>query len=252
MTAEQDLTQALPRVPARPAARPAATRGEPVGTRARSRAHVLVIDDKGIMRDALCSLLADLPDVAFVSGAPIGAEALRTATNLRPDVVILELPPAAYAGLRLIAALKNASPSPRVIVLTWRNDPQLVESALRAGADGYLLKSDGSGDLRDALATVIGGARYLSAAVSAPAGFGLERAAGGRAESERTVEELTDRERQVIRLIASGHRTREIAQALSLSHKTIEKHRTSLMRKLKLRNAAAVTAYAIAHGFAAD
>jgi DNA-binding NarL/FixJ family response regulator len=226
------------------------TRGEAVTGRQRAGVHVLVVDEKGIMRDALCHLLGSFPDVSFVSGAPLSADALRSAASLRPDVVFLDFPPATQAGMRLIASLRSERPSVRIIVLTALKDAPLVESALRAGADGYLLKTDSLDELRGALASVIAGQQYVSPSVSSPDARVRPSSARSGNARQRAAPELTERELQVIRLIASGHRTREIAQVLSLSHKTIEKHRTGLMRKLGLRNASAVTAYAIAHGLA--
>jgi len=244
------IEQALPRSPTRPGFRVNPTRSETVTARQRAGVHVLVVDEKGIIRDALCHLIASLPDVAFVSGAPPSADALRSAASLRPDVVFLDIPPATQAGMRLIASLKNEHPGVRIIVLTALKDEALVDSALRAGADGYLLKTDDLDELRSALASVTAGQRYVSPSVSTSDTLVRSSSLRSGNTRQRTVPELTERERQVIRLIASGHRTREIAQVLSLSHKTIEKHRTGLMRKLGLRNASAVTAYAIAHGLA--
>ncbi|HKU14395.1 MAG TPA: response regulator transcription factor [Steroidobacteraceae bacterium] len=129
-------------------------------------------------------------------------------------------------------------------------EDHLIEAAVRAGAEGYVLKTDSRDDLFDAVRSVAAGKRFTSPSVRGYLirGSVLERDAP-RAPAPRAIE-LTQREREVISLIAAGRRTREIAQALSLSHKTIEKHRATLMRKLGLRNASAVAAYAIAHGLA--
>jgi DNA-binding NarL/FixJ family response regulator len=242
-----NIEQALPRVPARHGSRSGTMRGEPAPARLRPRTHVLIVDEEGLMRDALCMLLAKMPNVALVSGSPADAEALRGVSGLRPDVVILDFSSTPHARARMISTLKTEHPGIRVIVLAFLADEQLVESALRAGADGYLLKSDSSAELRQALHSAGAGIRYLSPSVTAAA---MHRRRAAADDSRGREASLTARERQVIRLIASGHRTREIAQLLSLSHKTIEKHRTSLMRKLGLRNATAVAAFAIAHGFA--
>ena len=238
--------QALARVTSRPGARPPAVRGDSAPVQVRARLQLLVMDEEGIMREALCRLLSDLPNVALVSSASIGVEALRSASSLRPDIVVFEFPPTPHAGARMIAALKGDRAVARVIVLTSHGEAEYINAALRAGADGYLLKSDSRLELLEAFTSVIAGTRYVSAAAAARARANL---ADGRGRRDAQSPDLTARERQVIRLIASGHRTREIAQVLSLSHKTIEKHRTSLMRKLGLRNASAVAAYAIAHGF---
>jgi DNA-binding NarL/FixJ family response regulator len=214
---------------------------------------VLVVDEKGVMRDGLCTLLTVIPELEVVGSAAIGIEAVRIAASLRADVVIIDFPETTLAGPKLITTLKTQLPDIHVVVLTFHQEDHLIEAALRAGADGYVLKTDSRDDLFDALTSVAAGKSFVSPAISRRIVRGYVAATGsGRKRGAPPAADLTDRERQVMRLISAGHRTREIAQILSLSHKTIEKHRTSLMRKLGLRNASAVAAYAIAHGFADD
>ena len=244
------LEQAFPKAPFPPDSRSKAARSEPgPAPRARARTRLLVVDDKGVMRDGLCALLTYMPEVEVVGSASIGSEALRSAAALQPDVVIIDFPQTALNGPQLITSLKTELPLVRVVVLTFHREDHLIEGALRAGADGYVLKTDSRDELFNAVTSVAAGKGFIS-----PSLYGrVVRAYVGSPTGERprghSPAALTERERQVIRLIAEGHRTREIAQLLSLSHKTIEKHRTSLMRKLGLRNASAVAAYAIAHGF---
>lgn len=245
------IEQALPRRPSRHERIAPPRAASTPGPEAHARVLLFVIDDEGLMRDGLCALLEGPPDFAIVGVAPIGAEAVHAAARLRPHVIILDLPESPLHGTRLIRDLKAEMPETRVIVLTFRRDEHHIEAALRAGADGYVLKSDSREELFGAIASVAGGRRFVSRAVRNRTARNYRRSEEngdrGRAEPH-----LTERERQVIRLIAAGRRTREIAQMLSLSHKTIEKHRTSLMRKLGLRNASAVAAYAAAHGLISE
>jgi len=218
--------------------------------RARTRIRLFVLDEEGLMRDGLCTLLASPPDFEIAGKAPITPEGVRAAAHAAPNVVILDFPSATLQGTRLISSLKAQLPKAGIIVLTFRKEEHLIEAALRAGADGYVLKSDSRKELFGAVVSVASGIGFVSPSIQ---GRALRDYLGlPRKERERSIAEpqITERERQVMRLIAAGRRTREIAQILSLSHKTIEKHRTSLMRKLGLRNASAVAAYAIAHGFA--
>ncbi|HEY7638648.1 MAG TPA: response regulator transcription factor [Steroidobacteraceae bacterium] len=234
----------------RPDSRSPGARGEPAPARGRVRVRVLVIDEKGIMRDGLCALLAVMPDLEIVGSVAIGADTVRTVTSLRPAVIVIEFPPTPLTGLKLIATLKAESPGTHIVVLSFHGEDHLIEGAVRAGADGYVLKTDSRDDLFEAVLSAAAGKRFMSPSVRGRVVRGSARAAdAARAVAPATID-LTERERQVIRLIAAGRRTREMAQALSLSHKTIEKHRTTLMRKLGLRNASAVAAYAIAHGLA--
>lgn len=227
-------------------------RGGPTQARDRGRIRVLVVDEKGIMRDGLCALLAVMPDVEIVGSVSSGADASRAAATLRPAVIVIDFPPLLLKGPKLIAALKTQAPEAHVVILSYRREIRLIEAALRAGAVGYVLKTDRRDDLYDAVLSVAAGKRFLSPSIRGRVDRSDGRApAAERAPAPSTVD-LTERERQVIRLIAAGRRTREIAQALSLSHKTIEKHRASLMRKLGLRNASAVAAYATGNGLAEE
>ena len=243
--------QAISRKGSRPVPPLAPARGMPApASRVQGRVRLLVVDEAGLMRDGLCVLLAGPPDFEIAGVASIGMEALRVAADLQPHVVILDFPATTLQGIKLIATLKSEMPDLGIIVLTFRREEHLIEAALRAGADGYVLKSDTREDLFGAVVSIVAGLGFISPSVQ---GRGVRNYLGlPHKEQERTEPRLTDRERQVIRLIAAGHRTREIAHLLSLSHKTIEKHRTTLMRKLGLRNASAVAAYAAAHGLAED
>ena len=227
-------------------------RSEPAPARDRGRIRVLVVDEKGIMRDGLCALLAVMPDVEIVGSVSIGSEAARSVANLRPAVIVIDFPPLPLKGPKLIAALKAQSPDAHVVMLSFHREGRLIEAALHAGAEGYVLKTDRRDDLFDAVLSVAAGKRFLSPSIRGRVTRSDARAPATERTAAPSTVDLTDRERQVIRLITAGRRTREIAQALSLSHKTIEKHRASLMRKLGLRNASAVAAYAIAHGLAEE
>jgi two-component system response regulator NreC len=246
MIIEQVFAKASPRSDSR-----TTSRGEPAPSpRGRVRVRVLVVDEKGVMRDGLCALLAVMPEVEIVGSSSIGTEAVRSAASLRPDVVVMDFPQTPLSGPKLITTLKTELPDVRIVVLTFHREDPLIEAAFRAGADGYVLKTDSRDDLFGAVTRVAAGKAFISPSIQRRVALGLVRAAEPEPNSAPPAVELTDRERQVMRLIAAGRRTREIAQILSLSHKTIEKHRTSLMRKLGLRNASSVAAYAIAHGLA--
>jgi DNA-binding NarL/FixJ family response regulator len=213
----------------------------------RRKLHVLLIDEVGMLRDGLCAMLNLEEDLA-VAAVISGTQALRTLTlAVEPDVVIADFSASAVDGSDTVAAARSRWPAIPILVLTFARDDYSIESALRAGVDGYLLKTDGRPELLTAIQSVLAGKRYISPAI-------FERVVNGFV-SQRPTTKLTDgdtlseREREVMRLIAQGLRTREIADRLSVSHKTVEKHRTNLMRKLGLRTAAAVAAYAISNGY---
>ena len=224
---------------------------------------IVVADDHGIMRDGLCALINGEPDLKVIGTATNGREAIRAAEVLNPDRVMMDMSMPLTNGPEAIAHIKRRNPAQRILVLTFHTDDQHVHAALSAGADGYLLKDDSRLEMLTGVRAVLNGKSFLSPAicervVNGYLGGGIGSASSTSSsrslrpagtQSSIGADVLSQREREVIKLIAEGYRTREIATFLSLSHKTVEKHRSNLMRKLNLRSAAAVTAYAIANGF---
>ena len=213
----------------------------------RRKTRVLIIDEENLVRDgvqAILKLEEELEMLGAGSGDFIPAGFTGKAG---PQVVILEFAMRRHNGAAVLADLKVRWPDVRILVLTSRHEDEFFEAALRAGADGYLLKSDTRADLMTAIRAVGEKKRYISPSL-------FDRAVKGYLGTQSSgqhgaADGLSARERQVMKKIALGLRTREIALQLSLSHKTIEKHRSSLMRKLGLRSATAVAAYATAHGY---
>jgi DNA-binding NarL/FixJ family response regulator len=210
------------------------------------RLRVLLVEDPSLMRDSLVALLSSEPGVEMVGEIANSAQAIKLAPAASPDLVIVDF--ASAGGTDAIAALRERWPSAHVLVLATLENARLLKSALHAGAGGYVLRSDTRAELMTALHKVAQGQPHVSRAIR-------ERIAAFDAASRANhaaadgVALLTDREREIMRWVASGLRTREIAQRLSLSHKTVEKHRSNLMRKLGLRSAAAVAAYATEKGY---
>ncbi len=214
---------------------------------------VVISDDHGIMRDGLRALIESEPDLQVIGTAANGREAIRAAEQYKPDLILMDISMPLTDGPEAIAYIKRRSPTMRILVLTFHTDELHIQAALQAGADGYVLKDDSRVELLTAIRAVLAGKSYLSPAicnrvVSGYLGVGAA-IRSNLSTPTNTNNGLSSREREVIKLIAEGYRTRQIAQFLSLSPKTIEKHRSNLMRKLGLRSASAVTAYAIANGF---
>jgi len=210
------------------------------------------VDDNGIMRDGLCALLRGHEEFEVAGVGSTSAEALQSARVGEPHIMVVGLSQTCQTGPDVISSVKARVGNIGVLVLTGQPEDILTDAALRAGVDGYLLKTDGCDVLFSALRQIAAGKGFVNPSIpDHVTGGAIRTHAPERGHGHRsTPGQLTDRERQVIRLIAGGKRTREIAELLSLSHKTIEKHRTSLMRKLGVRNASAVAAYAIAAGLA--
>ena len=213
--------------------------------------NILIVDDHALMRNGLESMLASEPDYEVVGVAADGMTAIRAVSELRPDVVLMDLTMPRTSGMDAIVQIKRQYPDTKIVALTFHKEDKYIHATLEAGADAYVLKDDSRTELFNALANVVTGNNYLSPSIvdKVVAGY---LTGGDASTSKPSWEVLTRREREVIKLIAEGNRTKEIAEYLSLSPKTIEKHRTNLMRKLDLHNVSEVTVYAIKNGFVTD
>ena len=215
----------------------------------RRKTHILVIDEEGMVRDGLCALLQSEESLHLVGAMVSARVALRTRGDLRPDVVVMDFSTAMKTGPQTLLHLKRRWPGASVLVLAANGEARLIEAARRAGADGFVLRNDRRIELFKAIHALAQRRHYISTTVLQPSSRGGGRAPPHAARRSDTAPMLTEREQEVVALIAEGYRTREMAQMLSLSHKTIERHRTNLMRKLGVRSATGVVAYAITHGY---
>jgi two-component system, NarL family, response regulator NreC len=203
---------------------------------------IVLADDHVVVRQALCLLLAGA-GLEVVGEAADGHEAVRLAHELEPDVAILDLVMPLLNGLDAAREIQQSCPRTKALLLTSRQDEQLILSALQAGIRGCVLKTCQAQDLIRAIHDVAGGGVYLSPAVSRSV---VEAYRSGAALAP---EPLTARERQVLQLIAEGKRTREVAQILGVSVKTAEAHRTHIMKKLGITQTAGLVRYALKRGF---
>jgi len=213
----------------------------------RKKTHILVIDGEGLAREGLCALLR-CDSTLLVEAVFDSARAALRARGLAPDIAIIDLPLAMKSGPQTILHVKQRWPHVAVLALAPSRAGELIEAARRAGADGYVLRNDQRAELFNALEALAQRRHYISASVlETPARGRVNGTAHRRGTDGAGM--LTAREQEVVALIAEGYRTREMAQLLSLSHKTVERHRTNLMRKLGVRSATGVVAYALTHGY---
>lgn len=187
---------------------------------------VLVVDDHPIVREGLVALLATVPDVCVVGEAGDGDSAVRTALAERPDVVLMDLNLPGVPGLEATRRVLRELPEVAVLVLTMVDDDATVLAAMRVGARGYVLKGAGQAELVGAIRTVAGGGAVFGAGV---AGAVL-------AGSRRNASPLTDREAEVVALIADGRSNSEIARELGLSLKTVQNHVSRILQKMQVRD----------------
>lgn len=210
------------------------------------RVRLVVIDDHAILREGLRALLALEVDLEVVGEADNSDEGVEIVQKTQPDVVITDLALPHRSGIHVIIRVREVAPAARVLVLTVHRSEEYIKAALSAGADGYVLKDSSRADLLQGIRTIVMGQRYLCPPVSAQIVSGFLGA--GEPRSIPSVQRLTDREREILTLIALGKSNKRIAMQLLLSVKTIEKHRSNFMRKLELHNTAAVTMFAISNG----
>jgi len=218
--------------------------------KAMGKLRILLIEDHTIFREGVRSLFATVPDIEVIGEADDGVKALALAKQLQPELIIVDLALPLMNGTEVIKKIKLRDSRIRVIVMTVHKSDEHVRAALDAGADGYLLKDDSYQDLLAAIRSVVAGGTYLSSRVCGRVVSGYL----GQASTQGTGlswDTLTDREREVVKLVAEGHKNREIAEYLCISLKTVEKHRANVMKKLDLHSAAELTAYAFENGLMA-
>jgi DNA-binding NarL/FixJ family response regulator len=212
-----------------------------------SKKTILIAEDHTILREGLRSLLNTDQNFEVVGEAEDGREAIRISEKLIPDLVLMDLTMPKMNGLEAIKEIKKRSPGSKILVLTVHKTEEYILAALEAGADGYVVKDATHSELIMAMEKVLSGSRFLSPDISEKVINGYLQ--GRRALKTKTSwDTLTQREREILKLIAEGYKNKEVADYLFISVKTVEKHRANLMRKLNLHNAAALTALAIDKG----
>jgi DNA-binding NarL/FixJ family response regulator len=213
---------------------------------------LLIADDHAIVREGIRALLSGSPNLEIVGDAADGREVVRLAVTLAPDLILMDLCMPGSNGTESIRTIKRRIPGVKIIVLTVQRTEEHIRAALDAGADGYILKDDSGSELLTALQSIEAGKSYLSPSICKHIVHGyLDGSGSGPASTTPAWNTLTPRECQVLKLVAEGYSNRKIADYLTVSHKTVEKHRSNLMQKLDLHNAPAVTAYAIHNGLLA-
>ena len=213
----------------------------------KEKVRIVLAEDHTILREGLRALLTADPNFEIIGEAADGREAVRFVEKQIPDLILMDLSMPRMTGMDAIREIKKRYPQTKIIALTVHKTEEYLRTTLQAGADGYVLKDATRDELMMAIQSVLKGKTYLSPGVS---GRVIEGYLEGK-ESQMphsTLGLLSQREREVLKLIAEGYKNKEIATDLCISLKTVEKHRANLMKKLDLHNAAALTAYAIEQG----
>lgn len=204
---------------------------------------VLLADDHAVVRDGLQALLAEREDIDVIGQAADGLETVQKARELRPDVVVMDIGMPRVNGIEATRRIVRTNPDIRILILSQYEQSDHVLAALRAGASGYLFKQAAGAELADGIRALSVGGAYLHPKAARVLLDAFVQC--NAAEQTDSYEELTDREQEVLILVAEGHTSAQIAQMLHVSPKTVDGHRTSLMSKLGLHDRTEVVKYAL-------
>jgi DNA-binding NarL/FixJ family response regulator len=212
-----------------------------------SKKQIFIVEDHRLFREGLKAMLSPNSEYEIAGEAEDGLEAVRLIRKTKPDLVLLDLSMPRASGFSVLREIKAAMPEVKILVLSIHESDEYVLQAFEAKADGYAVKDSSREELRVAIRSVLDGKKYISPGV---AGSVLEGYINGRKtlKSKSALDTVTQREKEVLKLLGEGYQNKEIADLLNISVKTVEKHRANLMTKLDLHNAAALTAFAFEHG----
>lgn len=211
-----------------------------------SKIKILVADDHALLREGIIAILKLHDDVEVVGEASDGVDAIHKALKLKPDIVLMDIAMPGLGGLEATLEIKKAAPEIKILVLSQYDDREYVSRLIKAGVSGYILKHAVGTDLLSSIRAVARGEFYLySAIASSVIGDYLSK---GTEAVEEPYERLTDREKQVLKLIAEGHTHKEIASMLDISVKTVIAHYTNFQEKLDIRTRAGLIKFAIQRG----
>jgi two-component system response regulator NreC len=207
----------------------------------------IVVDDHAVVRSGIRLLLDREDDIEVVGEAGNGKDAVFRARAFKPDVILLDVVMPGESGIEVLPQLLKESPETKVLVLSMQDDPSYVREAFAAGASGYVLKEAADEEVVAAVREIAGGGRYVHPALGA-----RMIAAEAEARAAADADPLSEREREVLRLLALGHTNQEIAKMLYISVRTAETHRAHIMQKLRLATRAELVRYALAQGLLED
>lgn len=208
---------------------------------------VLVVDDHTIVRDGISALLSLSGDIEVVGEATNGSEALQKVSELNPDVVLMDIAMPVMGGLEATRRIHKEFPRTRVLVLTQYDDKEYFFTVIESGAAGFISKAAASSELTAGIRSVFKGDSYLSPSVTRLLVENYQQTAGER-NNQDPYNHLTEREREVFKLLAEGYSTQKIAEMLVITPKTVEGHKTNLMAKLGVHNRVELVKYALRKG----
>ncbi|WP_095055488.1 response regulator transcription factor [Pseudomonas sp. Irchel s3b2] len=207
--------------------------------------NLLLVDDHSLIRAGVRALVLDIPGYAVIGEANDGSQLVEMVEQLSPDIILLDISMKQTGGLEALQRLKRVRPQCKVLILSMHSDPTLIMQALESGAHGYLLKDTTASELEHALDALRNNERYLSPAIAHTViNQALTRHQKNQAQTQDS-HNLTARQLEILRLIVRGKSTREIANGLGLSIKTVETHRSQIMKRLQIYDVAGLVLFAV-------
>jgi len=208
---------------------------------------VLIADDHALVREGIAAFLRLCDDVEVIAEASDGIEAIEKSNKYRPDIIIMDINMPKLGGLEATIEIRKSHPDAKILVLTQYEDREYISRFLKAGVSGYLLKKAVGSDLITALKTIIRGELYLYSSIASEVVAGYLHGEK-RVNVESPYEKLSDREKQVLKLVAEGHTHKEAADMLGISVKTVIAHQTNISEKLEIHTRAGLIKFAIQKG----
>lgn len=213
---------------------------------------ILLADDHTLVRSGIATLLQGIKDFSIVGEAEDGEDAVQRTSELRPDVIVIDLSMPKLSGIEATKIIKERYPQTNVLVLTMHENEEYVYQIVKSGASGYVLKSAGRDELATAIRAAAKGQRFFSPKISLIMAEGYVKRAEGTPQSPKPDVPLTRREKEILTLVAAGKTNQQIADHLFISPRTVDTHRTNIMQKLGIHDLANLVRYAIEHGITTE
>lgn len=210
-----------------------------------SKHRIAIIEDHALFRAGLCSMISSKPDLEVIGEAGDGLEAIQLVREEQPTLILIDLSMPKLGGIEAIRQIKQLAPETKILVVSMHVTEKHLRAALKAGANGYLLKMADQDEFYVAIQAILSGRSYVSSDLTS---LVLDAYQAQEPEEHSSFDTLTNREREILKLVAEGNTNKEIADLLTISPKTVDNHRSNIMRKLELHNVVELTRYARQHG----
>lgn len=212
-----------------------------------NKKRILIVDDHQLIIDGLRGFIESNSDYLIIGEANTGTDAIRLATVLSPDLILMDIEMPEMSGIQACQEIKKSFPKIKIIIVSMHNEKQLIKKLIDQGADGYLLKNSHQKEVMDAIEKVLNNQIYLSQDVTLSL-LDKSQVKSAHGSDVTTIAQLTEREVEILKLVAQGMTNKEVGDNLNISHRTVDTHRTNLMKKLDVTNVAGLIRFAFKNG----